>query len=176
MIHSGEWTTNGIRCRFNPSIGINFQGAKISSDTGILLPREIDERFGITSALEGILQDSKDRVTHPTPLDWPSPSTCLSNRRRLWRLQWRQWASQGSGPSSGSGQKQRWCGKPVTLVTIWKRIPGQPAGTSSSGQCTPAEHRCPFETARKSTVDPRSRLKRGSCPWQSGRCDLQRTF
>ena len=28
MIHSGEGTTNGIRCRFNPSIGINFQGAK----------------------------------------------------------------------------------------------------------------------------------------------------
>ena len=59
MIHSGEEKTNGIRCRFNPSIGINFQGAKISSDTGILLLREIDERFGITSALEGILQDSR---------------------------------------------------------------------------------------------------------------------
>ena len=59
MIHSGEGTTNGIRCRFNSSIGINFQGAKISSDTGILLPREIDERFGITSALEGIFQDSR---------------------------------------------------------------------------------------------------------------------
>ena len=63
MIHSGEEKTNGIRCRFNPSIGINFQGAKISSDTGILLLREIDERFGITSALEGILQDSRN-VSH----------------------------------------------------------------------------------------------------------------
>ena len=58
MIHSGEGRTNGISCRFNPSIGINFQGAKISSDTGILLLREIDERFGITSALEGSLQGS----------------------------------------------------------------------------------------------------------------------
>jgi len=63
MIHSGEERTNGIRCRFNPSIGINFQGAKISSDTGILLLREIDERFGITSALERILQDSRN-VSH----------------------------------------------------------------------------------------------------------------
>ena len=63
MIHSGEERTNGIRCRFNPSIGINFQGAKISSDTGILLLREIDERFGITSALEGMLQDSRN-VSH----------------------------------------------------------------------------------------------------------------
>ena len=55
MIHSGEERANGIRCRFNPSIGINFQGTKISSDTGIFLLKEIDERFGITSALEGSL-------------------------------------------------------------------------------------------------------------------------
>ncbi len=60
MIHNGEERTNEIRCRFNPSIGINFQGAKISSDTGILLLREIDERFGITSSLEGMLQDSRN--------------------------------------------------------------------------------------------------------------------
>jgi len=46
MIHSGEERTNGIRCRFNPSIGINFQGAKISSDTGILLLREIESVLG----------------------------------------------------------------------------------------------------------------------------------
>jgi len=51
MIHSSEEKTNGICCRFNTSLGINFQGAKISSDTGILLLREIDERFWITSAL-----------------------------------------------------------------------------------------------------------------------------
>ena len=46
MTHHGEERTNGIRCRFNPSIGINFQGAKISSDTGILLVREIYEGVG----------------------------------------------------------------------------------------------------------------------------------
>ena len=63
MIHSGEERTNRIRCRFNPSIGINFHGVKISSDTGFLLLREIDERFGITSAVEGILQDSRN-VSH----------------------------------------------------------------------------------------------------------------
>ena len=59
IIHSGEERTNGIRCRFNPLTGINFQGAKISSDTGILLLRKIEERFGITSALEGNLQDTR---------------------------------------------------------------------------------------------------------------------
>ena len=59
MIDSGEGRTNGIRCRFNPSTGINFQGAKLSSDTGILLLREIDERFGITSNFKWLLKDSR---------------------------------------------------------------------------------------------------------------------
>ena len=35
MTHLGEERTNEIRYRFNPSMGINFQGVKICSDTGI---------------------------------------------------------------------------------------------------------------------------------------------
>ena len=35
MTNLGEERTNEIRYRFNPSMGINFQGAKICSDTGI---------------------------------------------------------------------------------------------------------------------------------------------
>ena len=35
MSHRGEERTNEIRYRFNPSMRINFQGAKICSDTGI---------------------------------------------------------------------------------------------------------------------------------------------
>ena len=46
MTHRGEERTNGIRYRFNPSMRINFQGTKISSDTGILLVREIYEGVG----------------------------------------------------------------------------------------------------------------------------------
>jgi len=63
MIHRGEERTNGNRCCFNPSMGINLQGVKVFSDTGILLLREIDGRFGITSALEVMLQESRN-VTH----------------------------------------------------------------------------------------------------------------
>jgi len=44
MTGSGEET---IRLEFNPAIMIDFQGAKITSDAGSLLLREIDERFGI---------------------------------------------------------------------------------------------------------------------------------
>ncbi|MBI5252633.1 MAG: hypothetical protein HY912_24315 [Desulfomonile tiedjei] len=47
MSGSGEKERETIRPQFNPAIMIDFQGAKITSDTGFLLLWEIDERFGI---------------------------------------------------------------------------------------------------------------------------------
>jgi hypothetical protein len=41
---------------------IDFQGAKITSDTGFLLLREIDERFGILGPIESKLEDTRSWV------------------------------------------------------------------------------------------------------------------
>jgi hypothetical protein len=46
MAGSGEEERETMRPHFDRSIMIDFQGAKITSDTGFLLLREIDERFG----------------------------------------------------------------------------------------------------------------------------------
>ena len=69
MVHRSEEITNGNSCRFNPLIRINFQGAKISSDAGILFLKEIDERFGISFTFKWLLKRIEDGVTHPTQLD-----------------------------------------------------------------------------------------------------------
>ena len=45
------------------SIRINFRGAKISSDAGVLMLREIDERFNITAPLGDRLDDPR-RASH----------------------------------------------------------------------------------------------------------------
>ena len=47
MVGSGEKERETIRPEFDRSIMIDFQGAKITSDTGFVLLREIDDRFGI---------------------------------------------------------------------------------------------------------------------------------
>jgi hypothetical protein len=47
MLTNGESKKEAIRPDFNRSIMIDFQGAAISSDTGFILLREIDERFKI---------------------------------------------------------------------------------------------------------------------------------
>jgi hypothetical protein len=47
VLASGESQKEVIRPDFNRAIMIDFQGAKITSDVGFLLVREIDERFRI---------------------------------------------------------------------------------------------------------------------------------
>ena len=41
----GDKQRGAIRPEFDRSISIDFQGAKITSDTGFLLMREMDQRF-----------------------------------------------------------------------------------------------------------------------------------
>jgi hypothetical protein len=43
----GDKQKGTIRPDFDRSISIDFKGAKITSDTGFLLIREIDQRFNI---------------------------------------------------------------------------------------------------------------------------------
>lgn len=55
----GERKKRVLRPDFNRSIKMDFQGATLSSDTGFLLLREIDERFGIIEAMGEALEDSR---------------------------------------------------------------------------------------------------------------------
>ncbi|MEJ2719170.1 MAG: IS1380 family transposase [Deltaproteobacteria bacterium] len=62
MSGRGEEQRETIRPEFNPAIMIDFQGAKITSDTGFRLVREIDERFGILGPIESELEDTRSWV------------------------------------------------------------------------------------------------------------------
>jgi len=57
VLGSGESQKEAIRPDFNRSIMIDFQGASISSDTGFILLREVDERFKIIDPLKDCLED-----------------------------------------------------------------------------------------------------------------------
>jgi hypothetical protein len=59
VVGCGEKERETIRPEFERSIAIDFQGAKITSDTGFLLLREIDERFGILGPIESKLEDTR---------------------------------------------------------------------------------------------------------------------
>jgi hypothetical protein len=52
MLDSGESQKEVIWSDFNRAIMIDFQGAKITSDAGFLVLREIDERFKIIDPMQ----------------------------------------------------------------------------------------------------------------------------
>ena len=84
MSGSGEEQNETIRPEFDRCIMIDFQGAKITSDTGFLLLREIDERFGILGPVGSELEDTRSWVHSKHTLlqmvssvpSWRSPSSC----------------------------------------------------------------------------------------------------
>jgi hypothetical protein len=51
---------------FQRKITTAFDGGEITSDAGLVLVREFDERLGLTAALRGAVPDARDRryVTH----------------------------------------------------------------------------------------------------------------
>jgi hypothetical protein len=57
MLANGEGQKEVIRPDFKRAIRIDFQGAKITSDVGFLLVREIDERFKIIGPMQDGLED-----------------------------------------------------------------------------------------------------------------------
>jgi hypothetical protein len=59
MRGSGEKEKETMRLEVDRSIMIDFQGAKITRDTGFLLLREMDERFGILGPIETELEDTR---------------------------------------------------------------------------------------------------------------------
>jgi hypothetical protein len=62
MVGSNEKEREITRPEFDLSIMIDFQRAKITSDTGFLLLREIDKRFGILAPIESELEDTRSWV------------------------------------------------------------------------------------------------------------------
>ena len=48
-----------IKPDFNRSVQIDFKGAKLTSDAGVLMLREVDERFDIIGPMENDFHDSR---------------------------------------------------------------------------------------------------------------------
>ncbi len=62
MLGCGGSQKEVLRPNFNRSILVDFRGAKISSDTGFLLLREMDERFDIIVPMSDCLEDRRSPV------------------------------------------------------------------------------------------------------------------
>src|SRR5215470_3000117 len=55
----GDAESGPIRLSFNPQLRVEFRRATVTSDAGLLLPRELDERLGLSVLIERHLSDPR---------------------------------------------------------------------------------------------------------------------
>src|SRR6202051_253770 len=55
----GETQKRPFQLSFNSSLRVDFQGARVTSDGGLILVRELDERLGLSELMERHLTDSR---------------------------------------------------------------------------------------------------------------------
>ena len=65
----GEKQNQPFQLSFNPSLKVDFQGSRVTSDGGLLLVRELDERLGLSALIaENIMDDRRGKNTQlPLP-------------------------------------------------------------------------------------------------------------
>ena len=55
----GEIPKQPFQLSFNTSLKVDFQGSRVTSDGGLILVRELDERLGFGALIEQHLTDSR---------------------------------------------------------------------------------------------------------------------
>lgn len=64
----GEKPNQPFQLLFNASLKVDFQGSHVTSDGGLVLVRELDERLGLGELIEQHLTDSRGKNTQLPPL------------------------------------------------------------------------------------------------------------
>src|SRR5713101_4382200 len=64
----GDATSDPLRVSFNPQLRVEFRGATVTSDAGLLLPRELDKRLGFDALIERHLTDPRTGHNRQFPL------------------------------------------------------------------------------------------------------------
>lgn len=77
----GDVKSDPVRLSFNPQLRVEFRAATVTSDAGLLLPRELDGRLGLRALIERHLTDPRTGRNYQFPLPdlfRQSISSCLA--------------------------------------------------------------------------------------------------
>ncbi len=64
----GEKETKPFQLTFNGLLKVDFQGSRVTSDGGLILVRELDERLGLGKLIDEYLSDSRQGLNKKFPL------------------------------------------------------------------------------------------------------------
>src|SRR5262245_29052151 len=81
-----------VRLWFNRQLRVEFHGATVTSDAGLLLARELDERLGLSTLIERHLADPRTgrnyQFSLPDLFRQPSTAAWPATRTRTMRSDW----------------------------------------------------------------------------------------
>ena len=78
----GDAELGPVQLSFNSQLRVEFRGATVTSDAGLLLPRELDERLGLTALIERHLTDPRTGRNRQFPLVATGVTASASGRSR----------------------------------------------------------------------------------------------
>ena len=64
----GEKQNQPFQFSFNPHLKVDFQGSRVTSDSGLLLVRELDERLGLSALIAENIMDGRRGKNTQLPL------------------------------------------------------------------------------------------------------------
>ncbi len=79
----GETEKRPFQVSFNSSLRVEFQGARVTSDGGLILVRELDERLGLGELVDRHLSDSRRGKKYPIASSRPAAAVGLLPTGRL---------------------------------------------------------------------------------------------
>ena len=74
----GEKESEPFQFTFNEFLKVAFQGSRVTSDAGLILVRELDERLGLEAIIGAHLRDSRHGLN--TQFQLPERVTSFSRR------------------------------------------------------------------------------------------------
>ncbi len=117
----GESQNQPFQLFFNKFLRVDFQGSRVTSNSGVLLVRELDERFDLPGLIQNHLVDSRTGRNRQFPLA---------------DLFWQEGRSNLRSASAGAGARACFADRPPGLFSRAEenRWPLEPAFARSTGE------------------------------------------
>ncbi len=98
----GEIQNQPFQLSFNASLKIDFHGSRVTSDGGLILVRELDERLGFGELIEQPAAAGPTRAVGKIR-SFPSPTCCGHRSIVAWRVRKTSTTPRGSPRTRPSG-------------------------------------------------------------------------
>lgn len=89
----GDSKKGELQVDFGRALKLEFHGAKISSDGGLLLYRELDEVLGLTEQAEEVLEDARTGKNTQHTLTALLRQAMKGRSSGIWASCFREWSS-----------------------------------------------------------------------------------